>query len=630
VGAAASPVASGGKPDAAAETKAIPTASPGSSAALDYLFNKKPQEGTAAKQASEVGARMDDRAKAADALGLGRISDPQIKARFETYLGMPEIPATQIRAYLTMRSNLVKLLQTNRTFDAWKELHGLAAYQAIDAAVSGELANRIEAIWNIGKTSARLDNANAALRQDIKSSNRNADVMSSQIRKEEINTRRREIESKQGGANNAGGNNSNNGGVPQAPAQGGSGPSSETATSALANASTLEGKLQLTEEYLTSLEGKARIKLNEFKAQQLVSQARTDFAQYIGTLFGSGRFDQVIIAADFYRKVFNEGEYPVEMANQVNASLEISRRVQTIVDVFRYKIGRNELAAATDRLQEAFVLSENHSAVLALERTHKERIAGYVAKLDNMLNLIESREFGILESLLGEIKTVALDFDVAKPRALVNAAKLQSQLRLGKAKLAAQTGDSKAAMEEFQAAAEAWPSNPALQDSAGTFFSTHDVKNQSTVEFDRLVQEHNYRGIFEKQLAFAPAIRGDPKREEALKAALLKIKEAEMASEKANVMVMNGDVSGAWETIEMAAKDMPDDQKLNKMRADLSGRTAEFVSALNKAKDAEARNDIGYSLSWYVNAQRAYPASRMANESIERLSKKILSETKSL
>ena len=69
---------------------------------------------------------------------------------------------------------------------------------------------------------------------------------------------------------------------------------------------------------------------------------------------------------------------------------------------------------------------------------------------------------------------------------------------------------------------------------------------------------------------------------------------------------------------------MPNDNKLNDLRADLAGKGAEFVSAINKAKDAETRSELGFSLTWYAVAQRYYPASTMANEAIERLSKKIL------
>jgi len=143
-----------------------------------------------------------------------------------------------------------------------------------------------------------------------------------------------------------------------------------------------------------------------------------------------------------------------------------------------------------------------------------------------------------------------------------------------------------------------------------------------------LVTEQNIRAIFEKQLAFAPAIHGDAKREEQLKNALEKIKAAEIAYEKANLMRNAGDVFGAWETIEAATADLPNDNKLNMLRAELSGKGAEFVAAINKAKDAETRKELGYSLSCFAVAQHYYPASTIANAGIQRLSQQILSSAK--
>lgn len=61
---------------------------------------------------------------------------------------------------------------------------------------------------------------------------------------------------------------------------------------------------------MATLESKAKIKLNEMKKQKIFDQAKKDFADYISTLFKSGRFAHVSLAADFYRKVFEEGEYP--------------------------------------------------------------------------------------------------------------------------------------------------------------------------------------------------------------------------------------------------------------------------------------------------------------------------------
>lgn len=582
----------------------------GSAAALDYLFNRKPQDGSAGKQALDAGKRAEGKAIAEEAIGLPYQGDPQARARFERYLGTMEVPQRELDEYFAKMKEVTALLRDNKIFDAWKKLYDLADYQVIDAGVSRELANRVESIWNTDKASAGIAQRNEQLRRGVKTANANADLMSQSVMEKEIEYQRK---LNQGSRQKQ---SSSNGDSPQQPQTGAAPQQPSTAG--------LQGKLQLTEEYLRSLELKARIKVNELRQEQLLEQAKADFDAYISTLFNSGRLNHVVIAADFYRKIFQESEYPASMAQQVNASLEINRDVQSAIDVFRYKAERGQLAGANQSLQEAFSTSELNRAVLGLERALKERVADFNAKLDKMRNLIEARDFGPLEALIQEVKKSATDFDTTKPMAMVNAVKLESKMRLGKAKLAAQQGDTKLAMEEFQSAAEAWPGNPDLEDKALTFFNTQDIKSQSLVEFDRLAEEQNYRAIFDRQLAFAPAIKGDAKREETLKTALEAIKNAEMASEKANLMILNGDHFGAWETIELASASLPDDKKLNKLRADLSGRSAEFVAAVNKARDAEGRSEFGYSLTWYVNAQRQYPASQIANQGIDRLSKKLL------
>lgn len=605
-----SPTASASGTTVASGSSAPANNTPGSAAAaLDYLFNRKPQDGSIVKKAAESQGRLDDKAKAADALGLARVEDPQVRARFDRYLGMPEVTASEIQAYNAQVSKVTALLKQGQVFEAWKQLHALAAYDKIDAGVSRELANRIEAIWNTDKASGNIKGNNQQLRNDITGANWRADSRAEAMRQQEMLRKSQSTGGKR--------SYSNNGGVPQADNPNGGDTSG-------ASVGDLAGKLQLTEDYLKSLEAKAKIKLNELKIQKLFDAAKQDFASYIGTLYGSHRHQHVILAADFYRQIFNEDTYPVDLANQVNASLEVTRDVQNSIDAFSYKLGRDELAGATDRLQEAFVASEFNPAVLGIKRDSKERIADFSTRLSRMQSLIEAHDFSSLETLLQETKGVAKDFDSSKPLALVNAVKLESRLRLGKAKLAAQQGDLKTAMDEFQAAAEAWPANPALEDSAGTFFDSQDVKNKSLVEFDRLVAEQNIRAIFDKQLAFASAIHGDAKREEQLKQALEKIKAAEIAYEKASMMRNAGDTCGAWETIEAAATDLPNDNKLNMLRAELSGKGAEFVAAINKAKDAETRKELGYSLSYYAVAQHYYPASTLANAGIQRLAQQIL------
>jgi hypothetical protein len=387
------------------------------------------------------------------------------------------------------------------------------------------------------------------------------------------------------------------------------------------------GKLALTDEYLKMLETKAKIKVNELKAQKLFDQAKSDFAQYISTLFSSGRFNHVILASDFWRRIFDQGDYPISMAQQITAALEMNQEVQTAVDVFNYKLDQGAIASATARLQEAFVINEFHPALLSLPRDRKLKVDAFTDRLGRMQTMIEARDFTNLETLLTEMKSIAPDFDTTKPMAVVNAVKLESKLRLGKAKIAAQQGNLDAAMTEFQAAAEAWPGNPDLENSANLFFQGQDSQSQSLVEFDRLFADGNFRGIFDKQLLFAPAMKNDAKRQEQLKSSLATVKEAEIAIEKANTLRGNGDSFGAWEAVELAAADYPQDIKLNSMRGELAGRGAEFVAAISRAKEAESRQDLGYSLTWYAVAQRYYPPSQIANKGIERLSKQLLEKS---
>jgi hypothetical protein len=672
---------------------ASPTAPVDSSTAttFDYLFNHKGTEGSAAKAGADVASSLSDKIKAVDVLKTPGLDDPEVRARFQTYLSLKEIPDDRITEYFAKVSQVSETLKAGDTFRAWKILYAMSEYQDLDAGISRELANRVEGIWNSDRTKNGLAQDNTKLRSDIDTHNHNADMIAQDLRYQDEQEKQKN--GKGGSTSNSQANNSNTTNSLLNPNVD---PVAAEAALMPTMSGSLQGKMELTDEYLKMLEARAKIKLNEIKADRMSDQDKSDFADYIKMLYDNHRYYHVIIAADFYRALFNESEYPssiltqlsnavkgvggpgaqgannnnspgnqvnqvtrafgihnqipagtvnqlassmgmsnptnqsdsnnepVSLADQVTSALEINNRVNQAIEVFKYKAGKGQIAAAAEQLQQAFLANEYHPALQGLPRDQKEQVGEFLAKLDVLKNQLEVRGFEQVEAQLAEIKKIASDFDVTKPLALVNGIKLESQLRLGKAKLLAQSGDLTDAMKEFQVAAEEWPGNPALQTSANGFFNTEDAQNQSTTEFDQLVHDQNYRKIFENQLAFAAAVKGDTTREQQLKDALEKVQKAEMASEKANLLVMNGDIAGAWETIELATKDLPDDMKLNKLLASLSGRSADFVSALDKAREAEVKKELGYSLTWYVNAQSFYPASTIANDGIERISKQLL------
>ena len=631
------------------------------------------------KAGNEVASALADKIKAVDVLKTPGLDDPIMRARFETYLSLKEVPQARIAEYFGKMQQVSDMLKANDTFGAWKLLYSLGEYQDLDAGISRELAARVETFWNTDRTKNGLEIANNQLRDNIKTYNHNADLDAEELHQQELEEKQK---IGKGNSSSSNSSNSNNSAATNSPV---TSPNADPDVAEAALMPTmggaLQGKMEMTAEYLNLLEARFKIKANEIKENKMSDQDRMDFADYIRTLYQTHRYYHVIIAADFYRALFNEGDYPEDLANQavagaasnartaadsahlvvktlgINASgpvgainqlggaaggqsqpeqplsiadevtsaLEINERVSQAIEVFRYKADKDEVAAAAEQLQEAFLGNEFHPGLKGLPRDEKEKVGDFLTKLDVLKNQLEVRAFEQVDGQLADIKKIAADFDSTKPLALVNDIKLESRLQLGKARLLAQGGQLGDAMLAFQTAAELWPGNPDLTTSSNLFFKSQDIQNQSTGDFDRLVRDQNYREIFDRQLEFALAVKGDSTREQQIKDALLKVQKAKMAEEKANMLVMNNDTEGAWETIELAVKDWPDDTKLNKLLADLSGRSADFVSALNKARDAESKKELGYSLTWYVNAQSYYPPSTIANEGIDRVSKLILS-----
>ncbi|HUB68212.1 MAG TPA: hypothetical protein VL981_12070 [Candidatus Methylacidiphilales bacterium] len=666
---------------------------------LDYNYNHQAGDKTAAQAESQVLSAIADKIKALDVLKTPGLDNPEVRARFETYISLPAVSDSDIKDYFNTMSQVSDHLKQGDAFGAWKLLYALSDHRDLDAGISRELANRVEGIWNSDRTQNGLAQANDQLRDNIDTYDHNADMIADDLHQQALQERDAQPTRGRGGAtNNNNNNNNNNPGATNSPFVGANGGPNPNADPDAAEAeimptmsAALERKMELTNEYLKLLEARAKIKTNEIRADQMNDEDRQDFADYIKMLYQTHRYYHVIIAADFYRVLFNvadsdmpdavnadantsssatptrrgggnpntmqfnskpmgisgaapvsaitaasdalgitdplgaPNDHPLSISEEVTAALEINNRVNQAVEVFKYKAGQGDIAAAADQLQEAFLANEYHPALQGLDRDEKEKVGEFLDKINVLKNQLEVRDFEQVEGQIADIKKIASDFDSTKPMALVNAVKLESRLRIGKAKLLAEGGALDDSMKEFATAAEEWPGNPDLQNSASAFFNSEDTQNESTADFDRLVKEQNYRAIFDKQLVYATAVHGDATREQQLKDALTTVQKAEMAAEKANMLMMNGDIDGAWETIELATKDWPDDTKLNKLLATLSERGSDFVSAVNKARDAEAKKELGYSLTWYINAQSIYPASTIANEGIDRLSKQILS-----
>jgi hypothetical protein len=573
--------------------------------------------GLTPQQEQDALAGIEAKIRALNDLSSRGFDNPLVRARFEKYLNAPEADSKDVEAYTGIIRNIQAALQRRDARAAGRMLYELSNFEW-DADIGGALAARVEAAWDMRLSRAQLEEKVRTLRKEIDQSVWNTEVLMkdfSLISPEQPQQSGRTSSSSSADGATPSTVNTNN---PYA---------SSTAVQITPGSLAMPPKkLRAMEEYLKRLEAGARLKASELKSDVIEAQNRSDFQDYVSTLFNSRRHLHTILAADFYRTVFGGGDYPPAIANQVNLSKEILRDVEQAVTVFNFKMEHGELAGALEHLQYAFAASEFHPALLTLSRDSKRKVRGFGFNLAKLQNMLEARDFGDVEPMLKEMRAQATDFDATKVRAIMDAVKLESRLRLGAARLAAQDGDLKTAMAEFRAAAQTWPGNPDLDMAQLGFFNAQDIKTQLQQEFDRLVEAKNFRGIFEKQLQLATGLVGDSARIDQMKAALEKVKAVETAIEKANIFRRNNNAYGAWESLETAARDWPDDSLLNKMRAELAAESADFVHQIKRGEEAERAGNLGFSLACYLNAQRLYPASELAQSAVQRVSARILNQ----
>lgn len=398
---------------------------------IDYLYNGKPKEGTAADKAAILSELLGDKIKAADALsGVGSLISPE----FESFLNTSEAEPSEILAYEDLYNQAVDLIRKRQVGPALEILIDLSQYPW-DGGTSEQLANRVLAIWDMRRNQKDLTALNTRLAEKARAAAYNFDQHSTTVLKGMRERDRQRASQRSSGGRDGDGDSGNSAFLP---AGGGASSGGFSATPAV---DAVIGKMQLTEEYLRGMEARVNIKLNESEIKEGEAKARKDFVGFISVLSDSLRHHQTKLAADFYRVLFGDGDLPVEVAQKASDSGEIIQRVRGNVEVFEFKTQQGNYASATKIMLDDFNKAPNHPVLRGIKREQKLKVADYLAQLQKIQNLIEARDFGTLEVLLEALSKDVKDFDPTKPRALVKAVKRESQMRLGVAKLAAQQGN---------------------------------------------------------------------------------------------------------------------------------------------------------------------------------------------
>jgi len=518
--------------------------------------------------------------------------------RFEIYLSAPEIPSEKVDGYLYNVSLVLSLLTNNNPSGARNILPALTQCPQIDAGITDELVAKIDAVGEVQRLENKIEKADNALRKSVDTPERSPDEIADAIRKQS---------EEQGKRQQA---------APSASDQG--------ATDVMPPPAGIPATPQLTQEYVRSIQTESKIQANEQDKEVLLSQTKTEFGLYVSHLYSAHHYYHVLMAAGFYRQLFNESSYPPDMAAQVKEASDLNNEVTTAIKAFRDEAKQGHVAGAASHLQQAFLRSNADPEILGVPSAQRSAIKTFMRELTDLRSVLDARNFADLDSIVHNISQTAPDFDATPTKQFVDTIKNKGEDLLKKGKLLLRQGDTQNAIKAFQEAEEVWPSNPDLLGGALPLLKSEENRNQLIITFDRLLTQKDFPGVYDQHSEFAAALADDPSRSKQLEAVIKMVDEERVAIEKAKALRSTGDIDGAWETIEVAVAQWPENAGLIKMRSDLSDSASDFALAISKAQYAESQHELGYSLSWYAVAQHDYRVSHLARDGIARLTKEIL------
>jgi tetratricopeptide (TPR) repeat protein len=539
------------------------------------------------------------------------------QARFEKFLNAPEATTGEEAAYRQIIDRILRLLApgnaTVQNIDAAFKLLPYAGQYDIDARLCNSLADAVYSVWQAQRNVTRLTNANESLEEAARKLEWNIGVVNS----EKMNT----SSAQQSGAN-----------APAAPKGGGK--------SAINPAGQTDVQ---TSSYARRLaESLAAIKANQVKKELSELQTKVEFQAMMVQFFLQRRFQHVLMSTRFYRALFTDGDTKLNLGKDAtdlfakstgmpptvsvidSMANEMIRDVREGVKAFDFLLEKNEMQGATMRMQEVFVTGEYMPEVRLVPREKKRKCLDFAQKSYQLISAIDVRDYGRAEQLVKDMKKVANDFDDSKPSQAIEGARVQARMLIAKARDAALNND-KATLEKALAdAAEVWPNNPEFKEATEKLFNQSDVVQKALMEFDQLISQRNYRQIWNDKVRFIAAVAVNPDRKQTLEKVMKNIETIEASMMRAEEMSRTGNQAGAWESLERAWAEFPDDAKLNQQRADMTTRASDFVKVIRSAEELEKREQVGSSLAHYLKAQKIYPASDFARDGISRLVKQVL------
>ncbi len=562
-----------------------------------------------------------------------------IRGRFEKYLAAPEDSSAEDKAYRKVINEIIQCLTPKSgakgvQLDLPKAvgLLTVAAEFPIDAKLCDAIASAIYTVWMVQKNEAAMVAGNKAMEKEI------GDL----ALRIEVGSDGNKMDATPPGGGGGGGGRTN-------PSGNGAQARQQTPPTKGAGGSPTQDVSQFTRlgiDIEKIVERRAMRTANMLKFGINELKSKLEFQALIVQLFLQRRFEHTLIACRIYNNMFSgqdrelkikEGSDVEKMFAKglgVNPTIstletfasEAIRDVDEGVKSFEYSLEKKELQTASNRLLEAFGIGEYLPRVRTLERSKKERILEFSRDFNMLISSCEMKDFGRADEILIKVKSRSTDFDDSKFRAAIESSKAGANMHIESAKMAAMNKDTKKVEDEIKAATLLWPTNPGLTTFTKTLSETGNIQMTLAAEFDTLLSQKNYRQIATNQVKYAGAMINMPEKLTQLEGVLKNVMKTDGAAREAEVLAKSDNPWGAWESVNDALEDMPDDTELNKLSSRFSSQVSDFAQALGRAKALENKKQYGASLAWFLKAKRIYPASRLAKDGIARNSAAILPE----
>lgn len=537
------------------------------------------------------------------------------RSKFEIYLATPEANSVDDQAYRDLIAKIIQLLAPTRNggpdvSSAFALLPEAGAFQ-IDAGICNTIANGVYDVWLAQRKVNNLRAANEAMLK-----------------------RRGQLEwNLEQGMNGQQLSPSTAGGSTKG---GAGGNARQQAAQQQQTNNMTTGRVSGYIKSVADIE--ARMKMNDTAIGLSEVTSKLQFQALIVQMFIQRRFEHALIACRLYPHMFRDGDSVLQLDDKSDLKKALSgslgvpptvsmidgfaseaiRGVDEAVVAFDQLVARQDYHSASNRLMEAFAIGEYLPRIRRLPMAQKLKVLDYVRDGNQLVNALEMRDFGLAEELVKKLRLTSRDFDFSKPQAAIETARTLSDMRLTAARAAAVKGDQTGVANELKAAAEIWPTNPKLREVSNMIGQNSDVQAQALLDLDRLLSQRNYRQIFNDQGRFLASALNDPARQDQLKKVLTDMNRVNMVVHAASEAARNGNSFGAWEAIEREYEKFPEDPEITKLRSELSVKASEFVSAIEKGRQHEARKQTGSAIAWYLKARRLYPLSEFARLGIQR------------